>query len=210
MERDKAAFIIQNHFRKRLANDTRNDMLARGEDWQSDIKHFSEEIKNNVDELHYIRRNLNLSERVFLSRFMRTEFYATHATNAADVIDENDDLVLYSYRKLQTKDRNPSTHKDTNTDITRLGNDNYVYFSLESGRDLQKPFSRFGQTIYRMKFNSFNFLHADLLLVDQLLTWPYGSVINRYPHLFSIVDKEWQSFSKFSIHFTNNRVDNAL
>ncbi|MGV3345016.1 hypothetical protein ACGVWS_04455 [Enterobacteriaceae bacterium LUAb1] len=204
MMKDKAASIIQHAYRNHVANKTRNDMVKKGICWQQDNKNLLNEVKSNINSLNAMKLTLNRDEQFFFERFMHTRFYATHATNAG-VVDENDRLVLYSYRKLKEQAILASNHKNTECDINNFGNDDYVYFSLEAGTKLQKPSSRFGKAIYRIDFMHFNFCYADLLLVDQLLTFPRKNLAKNFREIFSETAMFTNSFNKFTIHFFNNK-----
>lgn len=218
MDRNRAAFLIQSCFKKRRADVTRREMINRGDLWRSYSGDMIRDIGDNVKKLNELtlrkrpdgRSELTRQEFYFLSRFMRTEFYATHATSAPDVIDARGNLILYSYRKLMSMGGRPQVHEKTHIDRAGLGNDDYVFFSLEAGKSLQKPASRFGNTIYRVRFCHFAFLYADLLLVDQLMSWPYSSLIKHFPSIYHAVDNRWQSLSLSSVHFIGGRFNNVL
>ncbi|MGV3345706.1 hypothetical protein ACGVWS_08140 [Enterobacteriaceae bacterium LUAb1] len=204
MNENKAALIIQHAYRKYIADKTRYDMTKRGYTWRNDSDGLLiKTIEENSTYLNQERQSLNAKETLFLERFMRTKFYATHATNA-HVIDEKKRLVLYSYRKLKENGVKPVSHQDTSNDIYILGNDDYVFFSLEAGESLQKKSSRFGNVIYRIDFKNFNFKHADLLLVDQQLAWSNNNLDMHFNVQAPVIHDFRMNYNEYLVHLTNN------
>ncbi|WP_157798834.1 hypothetical protein [Serratia marcescens] len=116
---------------------------------------------------------LNHDDKLFFSAFLTSSFYASHATNSQEVINKDNDLVLFSRRKLMENGIKFNTDNTTDSDIVGLANDDNVFFSLEIGIPPQKiPIggkgSRFGKTIYKIPLANQAFNFASLYLFDQL------------------------------------------
>ncbi len=119
---------------------------------------------------------LNLKERRFFQRFLKQDFYLTHATNA-NLLSASGDLNIYSRKRLMEKRVLFPADNSSDMDVRGLGNDDYVFFSLEVGVPLSKTDSRFGTTLHKINFSQENFRHASLCLFDQLeLTVPQPKI----------------------------------
>jgi RHS repeat-associated protein len=169
MSPDEAARVIVDAFRKRNARDEARSMLeagqifaghrTRGETLQTLMQH-------NIRHLRSRLKTLDDEEKSFYGQYLNTDFFATHATDNDAVIRQADGLSLRSHRSLTENeiDFDPKAGGD----IGHLANQGYVFFSLESGPTLAKPRSNFGETIFRIPFDS-SFKHGHVVLLDQLL-----------------------------------------
>ncbi|MDR5759979.1 hypothetical protein [Caballeronia sp. LZ035] len=127
---------------------------------------FSKSIKN-VDDIIASNGVLDGQEESFAENFFGMPFYATHATHAR-VLSPGGDLVLYSRKRLMEKEIAFLDDNSTDMDVNGLGNDDYVFFSLEVGEKPAKDWSRFGNRMYRVKYDHPAFAYASMSLLDQL------------------------------------------
>lgn len=127
----------------------------------SDVHSITEKNRRAIDALFCM---LKPDEKAFVSRFMESDFFVTHAT---DSFPENNhgDLILYSRRQLEY---NKIAYNDISSlfDTGEFLNDGFVFFSLEIGQESKKKISRFGSAIYRTKFNQPIFNYSVLYLTD--------------------------------------------
>ncbi|MDR5781870.1 hypothetical protein QCE63_20940 [Caballeronia sp. LZ065] len=138
---------------------------------------FSKSIKN-VDDVIASNGALDAQEESFADNFLGMPFYATHATQSR-VLSPGGDLVLYSRKRLREKAIAFSEKNSTSLDVNGLGNDDYVFFSLEVGEQPSKDWSRFGSRMYKVKYDHPAFAHSSMSLVDQLeLEAPLPGALN--------------------------------
>lgn len=109
-------------------------------------------------------------ESSFLDYFMNAPFYAVHASQA-QLQNESNDLVIYSRRMLERKRIDFPEDNSMFEDTLGIAADDHVFFSLEVGSNLHKPFSRFGNKFFKIKFDNPIFLHSSMVLVDQYLLY---------------------------------------
>lgn len=122
--------------------------------------------KNNAKNT---RLELNEQESAFVNYFVKQDFYLSHATKA-NLLNEKNDLNIYSRKRLVEKNIVFPKENSSLTDIGGLGNDDYVFFSLEIGPMPSKEgTSRFGSTIHKINFSNEAFNNASLTLIDQLI-----------------------------------------
>jgi insecticidal toxin complex protein TccC len=110
----------------------------------------------------------NIQEKAFIDRFVTQDFYLTHSTGSR-LDNENGDVNIFSRALLKKRKISFNEENSTVYDINGLGNDDYVFFSLEIGetpRKMQK--SRFGNTIYKAPISIDTFRYLSLSLIDQL------------------------------------------
>lgn len=123
------------------------------------------------------RLELNEQENAFVEHFVRQDFYLSHATKA-NLLNEKNDLNIYSRRSLISKKIIFPKDNSTEFDVIGLGNDDYVFFSLEIGPMPSKQGkSRFGNIVHKISFSNEAFTHASLSLLDQIaLTIPDAKI----------------------------------
>ncbi|WP_340618479.1 hypothetical protein [Xenorhabdus entomophaga] len=108
-------------------------------------------------------------EKVFKSK----EFYIVHASDK-NLINKPDnlkrDLNIYSRLRLEEKGIPFSDNHTTITDMEDLGNNDYVFFSLEVGQTPKKIKSRFGNYFYRIRYSGGNLSlrYSSMTLFDQI------------------------------------------
>lgn len=155
----------------------KNATLEQDDDWMYDggplvsrfqrsAALFSKSIKN-MDDVIASNGALDDQEESFADNFLAMPFYATHATQSK-VLSPGGDLVLYSRKRLMEKAIAFSEENSTSLDVNGLGNDDYVFFSLEVGEQSSKDWSRFGNRMYRVKYDHPAFAYSSMSLVDQL------------------------------------------
>jgi uncharacterized Zn-binding protein involved in type VI secretion len=145
-----------------------NQMLGRNSDGSA-VSSVSEVARHNVDRLATIRASLTAQESDFRARLLERPFYAVHATNG-QVVNDKGDLILFSRKRLQEMTNVPFARSNSSSmDINSLGNDDYVFFSLEVGEEPRKASSRFGRTFYRVPYSHGAFTASSLLLLDQAI-----------------------------------------
>ncbi|MCS2173061.1 hypothetical protein MUU46_22530 [Scandinavium sp. TWS1a] len=148
-------------------------LLIPGLKFGDSISDFTELANNNYRALQVAAQRLTDQEILFFDHFTRSDFYAAHATNSKAVINDNNDLVLFSRKKLIEDKIIFPTGNTSSDDIVGLANDDNVFFSLEVGAPPQKSpaegiGSRFGNTIYKIPYKNPAFEHSSLVLFDQL------------------------------------------
>lgn len=187
--------LVVDRFRERRAERVNTEMVQKGPFWYdnfitntpileyfsalipylrfgSGISDFKDFSNNNYRAILQSLGVLNQEEKLFLSEFLTSDFYVSHATDSHKVINKSNDLVLFSRRKLIENWVGFNTSNTTYFDITGLANDDNVFFSLEIGIPPQKmPIggngSRFGRTIYKIPLSNQVFNSASLYLFDQ-------------------------------------------
>lgn len=103
-------------------------------------------------------------------------------------IDRPDGSVsLFSRAKLQERNIAFKEKHSTNVDISEVGGDDQVYFSLESGHEPQKGQSRFGDRMLRFELYHPAFVKTGVMtLVDLLVASPasaderFDAIINHF------------------------------
>lgn len=173
--------------RNRWSNKASEYMLSRGSLWYSNESYLAQKMVHalrvsagvrfssashlSLSNYHFLREMLHpLSsrEKVFLSYFMATPFYALHATNNNRVINDKGDLVLYSRKQLMAKEIPFPSENSHPLDVHGLANTDYVFFSLEAGCSLKKNRSRFGKTFFKINYQHSQFSNSSMVLLDQL------------------------------------------
>lgn len=193
---NKIGKLVVDRFRERRAERVNTEMVQRGSLWFdnfitntpildyfsvlipnlrfgtgiSDFKDFS---NNNYRAISQSIGKLSNDEKLFFSEFLTSSFYVCHATNSQEVINVNNDLVLFSRKKLIESRIKFNMDNTAEEDISGLANDDNVFFSLEIGIPPQKmPIdgkgSRFGNNIYKIPLTNQSFDFSSLYLFDQL------------------------------------------
>ncbi len=188
--------LVVDRFRERRAERINTEMVQKGSLWFDNfitnnslldyfsvlmprlrfgtgISNFKDFSNENYRILLESIGQLQHDESLFFNAFSTSDFYVAHATNSQEVINDSNDLVLFSRRKLIESKIKFNTNNTTNDDITGLANDDNVFFSLEIGIPPQKmPIgghgSRFGKNIYKIPLTNQAFYFSSLYLLDQL------------------------------------------
>ncbi|BET96676.1 hypothetical protein [Xenorhabdus taiwanensis] len=190
-----------------------NRMMANGSRWRLFWpRNLHNDMQNNIKNLqHKIQiQPLSNEEQQFANAFMRNDFFVVHASDVNLINNPERNLLIYSRYRLQEKGIEFPTHHSSTQDILGLGNDDYVFFSLEVGNTLQKPFSLFGANFYRIPYKRENmaFRHSSMTLIDQInLNAPDGKMIEK----ISIRAREHlkcRAFLRENVHFCG--IDNCL
>jgi insecticidal toxin complex protein TccC len=121
--------------------------------------------------------DLDSEEKAFLEVFSAKDFYVTHATERK-VSSKSGDLILFSRKRLVEKGTVFPEDHSMEEDIEELGNDDYVFFSLEVGEKSKKKESRFGGLFYRVNYSHPIFDFSSMSLLDQLnMQIPQPSIV---------------------------------
>ncbi|KDD66157.1 hypothetical protein V466_25585 [Pseudomonas mandelii PD30] len=163
-------------FREVPALKSQAAMLAAGPVWGQDerVSNFKEISLRNINEVKATLWPLEQHERAFMSKLLSQPFFATHVTTHDVPIDRPDGSVsLFSRVKLQERNISFKEMHSTGEDISEVGGDDQVYFSLESGHEPQKGRSRFGDRMMRFDLNHPAFVKTGVMtLVDPFLGLP--------------------------------------
>lgn len=137
-------------------------MTDKGKMWQDKteakgvlaIKEYS---KKNIELLREQQLNLNSNEKIFLTAFKQVPLFLNHYTNNETLttnISNGQPLSLHSRKKLEINGKIQFNKANTGAgDINTISNDDFVFFSVESGKNPQKSKSRFGATLLRAVFD---------------------------------------------------------
>lgn len=194
---DVASCQIVNAFRQFITGNSHRRMIERGETWK-DVptstarNHVRDLSKTNLRELYRSLGQLNDREKQFVESFLAMPFFATHST-AAPVKGDSGTVSLFSRQKLIDRHIIFNQANSPQEDIKLLGNDDFVFLSLEAGADPKKPSSRFGGTTYRFDFNDPHFRNtAWLSLVE--MRFAQTPILDR--HIEDLSRDEYSRLSK--------------
>lgn len=158
---NQSARLITQCIRTVIADSAYNHMFTQSNFWNRDSKIEPDSgilfmQKLSRDNLRYLYRALSPlsnSEKILFETIQKSPFRATHASNS-NIVNENGLLTLYSLNKIQKHKITVPNVKSTNRDISELANDDFVFFSLETGSGVtpKKGESRFGDAIYHVDF----------------------------------------------------------
>ncbi|QMV54226.1 hypothetical protein [Ewingella americana] len=176
---DEAAEMVTYAMRRNMGQKINNQMIAKGALWKSTLSNSSVASlsRKNIKNLHLrlqgslMNNPLAPFEQAFLKKMLEAPLRITHATNALNQISDKatGKISLSSRQKLIRDGLTFDKDNSSADDIAGLANDDNVFFSLESGKDLQKKASRFGKDIVRFDFNAPNIQqHGTLILLDVL------------------------------------------
>ncbi len=148
-------------------------VLIPGVRFGNGVSSFKDLAHHNYRSLLHALGTLEKEEVSFFDAFVQSSFYACHATNSPDVVNGQNDLILYSRRQLiENKVAFPgeNTHR---SDRLGLANDDNVFFSLEIGlspkkNPLEGAGSRFGSSVYKIPLQHPVFSSSSMVLFDQL------------------------------------------
>ncbi len=193
---DAASRTITKSIRRFIAEKPYQRMVETGSLWkdhglegQADIKVIS---KNNIRGLYQSLGVLSQDESDFLSRFLESKMFATHTTSAP-VENEKGIVSLFSREKLIDRGILFNTKNSPEEDISILGNDDFVFFSLEVGETPKKPSSRFGGEMFRFDFSKPSFTDASWLSLAEMR---FSSTPHLSRHVQGLTDEEYGKLSK--------------
>jgi len=159
---------ILRNTRNRWSSQTSESMMRNGILWQPDKKTIDDYSVHNYHALRIALGKLTIQEQIFFNTLTQAPFYAVHCTDSLDVVNKNSDLILYSRKKLISKGIRFNADNTQPIDISMLGNDGYVFFSLEVGSPLLKSSSRFGSIFYKIAYSHPVFRNSSMVLTDQV------------------------------------------
>jgi RHS repeat-associated protein len=138
-----------------------NHMLSQGSAWQQldtgddGLTTFQQQSRKNIRQLEdRLGESIELesAETLFLDKFSENPFHLVHFSDQD--LRKNDVVELYSRKQLIERQ---VIFNETNTgegDLTSLGTDDFVFFSLEAQSEPAKSTSRFGDKRYRTPFST--------------------------------------------------------
>ncbi|WP_195848726.1 DUF4116 domain-containing protein [Providencia alcalifaciens] len=161
MDENRAACLITKCLRQVIANKSYNHMFQNGVMWseraegQTELgfRAMQKLSSENIRQLFCELAPLVQEEIGFLDNLLQMPFTATHASDA-NIVNEKGILSLFSRKKLEERGIEFDKTHSEKTDINRLSNDDFVFFSLEPGFCVKKNSSRFGDSIFRVDFDS--------------------------------------------------------
>lgn len=191
---------ILHNTRNRWSSQTSESMMRNGILWQPGKKTIDDYSVHNYHALRIALGKLTIQEQSFFNTLSQAPFYAVHCTDSLDVVNKNNDLILYSRKKLISKGVRFNAGNTQPIDISMLGNDGYVFFSLEVGSPLLKSSSRFGSIFYKIAYSHPVFRNSSLVLTDQVaLVMPRCHIPELSREAVNILEK--RAFNRLSIIF---------
>ncbi|MGS0892696.1 hypothetical protein ACVBGC_09135 [Burkholderia stagnalis] len=175
--REAVALQLLHGMRAASASRVQTTMLQNGPGWKQELESGKPLTVQNISAsnlaaLHaeFDTEPLKGYEQNFVRSVMDTPLFITHATpSGANVMKPDGSVSLFSRKKLQERGLSFAEKNTTDADISRLANDDHVFFSLEAGGSPQKDSSRFGDRLLRFSFDQQKITdHATLHLVDPL------------------------------------------
>ncbi|HCP8973791.1 DUF4116 domain-containing protein [Escherichia coli] len=154
-----ASNIITKTIRNSVADKAYSHMFSTGKAWKememssTGIKIMRQLSTDNIRKLYRDLTPLNEKETIFFDRMLKMKFTATHASNAI-ITNENNTMELFSRKKLEQRAIDFEKNHTEADDINEIGNDDFVFFSLEPGEGGKKKRSRFGKYIYTVDFDN--------------------------------------------------------
>jgi|GEM_PF-3983034 len=192
MVRNRAADAIIRGMRMHVANKTSAAMMASGMIWREIQKDLRATGTLGADESLTLQRlsSLNLSalrkrlgtlneaEIRFFHRFTSQRFFATHFTDADlhRACESGQTLSMLSRKKLLERDIEFNEENTPDEAFATKADDDHVFFALECGAQPQKFQSRFGNSLYRIPFDTPVFRQSAWGALDDIyLTYGTGS-----------------------------------
>lgn len=138
-----------------------NHMLSNGSAWkqidngQDGLTTFQQQSRKNIRRLEgRLDEEIELesAETLFLNAFSDSPFHIVHFSDQD--LRNNDVVELYSRKQLIERQLVFSELNTAEGDLTLLGTDDFVFFSLEAQNEPAKPSSRFGDKRYRAPFST--------------------------------------------------------
>lgn len=167
--------------RSKTSDQVQDRMLAKGPKWEWELESGEPLTMKGLsaENMQTLRaqvnsQNLKGFERDFIKSVIDEPLYLTHATPADSNVQRLDGTVgLLSRQTLVQRRAQFRTENTSQRDIEMLSNDDHIFFSLEAGNQPQKDSSRFGDKMFRFKFDQPKILqNATLHLVDPLTAIP--------------------------------------
>ncbi|PHM60974.1 hypothetical protein [Xenorhabdus ishibashii] len=190
-----------------------NRMMENGSRWRLFFpQNLHAGMQHNIENLrHQIQMQpLSDKEQQFADVFMKKDFFIVHASDVNLINNNERNLLIYSRHRLQEKGIKFPTHHSSVQDILGLGNDDYVFFSLEVGYTLKKPLSIFGANFYRIPYRRENMAlrHSSMTLIDQIkLKAPDSRMLEKISQQARTYLKT-RGFVRENVHFCG--IDNCL
>ncbi|PHM73489.1 hypothetical protein [Xenorhabdus kozodoii] len=189
-----------------------NRMMNNGSRWRllGFTRNLHISMQNNIDELRCKILPLSNEEQQFADAFMGKNFFIVHATNANLTNNPAKNLLIYSSCRLKVNKIEFPEHNSSYQDRFGLGNDDYVFFSLEVGNTLQKPYSIFGLNFFRIPYKRENMAlrHSVMTLIDQIKLEPPKSRMIKNISESARKHLETRNFTREKTHFCG--IDNCL
>ncbi|KAA0975079.1 RHS repeat domain-containing protein [Pseudomonas sp. ANT_H12B] len=138
-----------------------NHMLSQGSAWRQldtgddGLTTFQQQSGKNIRQLEdRLSESIELesAEALFLDEFSKSPFHLVHFSDKD--LRKNDVVELYSRKQLVERQLIFNENNTAEGDLTSLGTDDFVFFSLEAQREPAKPSSRFGDKRYRTPFST--------------------------------------------------------
>jgi hypothetical protein len=175
MTQDQAARIITSAIRRYIAEKSYARMIkngaiwskddARSSDWQTELsmKKKLAAIRSisqrNIHNLMSALEMLSPPELALVTNIKNATFFATHTTNTPRT-NKSGGISLYSRQKLLDRGVVFNTNNSPVDDMALLGNDDFVFFSLEVGKTPKKGGSAFGDLTYRFNLQEAIFMEV--------------------------------------------------
>ncbi|UVK97435.1 RHS repeat-associated core domain-containing protein [Pseudomonas sp. B21-048] len=135
-------------------------MLRNGSAWkqidngQDGLTTFQQQSRKNIRQLEErLGESIELdsAETLFLQEFSDSSFHIVHFSDQD--LRTNDVVELFSRKQLIERQLVFNENNTAEGDLTSLGTDDFVFFSLEAQNEPAKPSSRFGDKRYRAAFS---------------------------------------------------------
>ncbi|WP_322028877.1 hypothetical protein [Paraburkholderia sp. J76] len=194
---DRLQSILTSWARKVRARQAEEDMLQQGTVWANQRHRANTQdprvqsypldglSAGNLARKRGALAPLRPREREFYRNFPLLPFYAVHFTNNELRDAQTGKVSIFSRRRL-LHNHPEIVFAEQNTsgaDIITAGNDDYVFFSLECGRQSQKQYSRFGSKAYRFDLNQGAFKYAWASLNDMVDPKHSATLVNTFRSL---------------------------
>lgn len=154
--------------RNRWATRASERMVQRGILWKESGQSVDYYTIQNYHQLRTRLGSLTGDEELFLGVFKNAPFYAVHCTDSRSVLNKKEELIIYSRKKLIEKNIFFNADNTQPIDLSLLSNDDYVFFSLEVGKQLKKNSSRFGSIFFKIPYSHPVFRNSSMVLTDQV------------------------------------------
>ncbi|MDR5759977.1 hypothetical protein [Caballeronia sp. LZ035] len=158
--------LMHQEFLRSCGKSWNDEYLEQGFPSSELMQFFAERLRNGRNVVEQVG-DLDTEESAFIEVIFAKDLYVTHATERK-VSSINGDLILFSRKRLIEKGIAFSDYHSMDEDIEGLGNDDYVFFSLEVGEKSKKKESRFGGLFYRVNYSHPLFDLSSLSLFDQM------------------------------------------
>ncbi|ROM93791.1 hypothetical protein [Pseudomonas brassicacearum] len=183
MTQDQAARIITSAIRRYIAEKSYARMIKKGaiwnkddprsSDWQAELsmkKKLAAIRSISQKNIHNLISNLEMltpPELTLVTNIKHAKFFATHTTNTPRT-NKGGGISLYSRQKLLDRGVIFNTKNSPVEDIALLGNDDFVFFSLEVGETPKKGGSAFGDLTYRFNLHETIFMEVGWLSLVEM------------------------------------------